>query len=326
MMPIAISEDGSRIAAGGADKKIHFLDGALAPAWSYDLGASEGSVWSLAISDDGSRLFASAGLDTVMMFTDTSSGTPSWTYDGDFASPHAAGVGLYDPYKKQSTPEGNFGVGAYPHTVALSADGKYPVAGAWNSGNLFGMYAEKDRPFRVYRSSSDTDSINVAQISADGSWVAAGTTFGEVLAWEVAPAVMIEIGIPTTVNIPSNPPAGSILGLNDVKFERTLLKPGRAVSMNERWSLWALIAGVPVPPEASWLVSSGDFEQVHVRDLADGNVDETTSESMPVPQIWQSSVTSVTGFVLRMTLEDQSTAVMTSDEAAPFVDVQVGGT
>ncbi len=325
MMPLAISADGARIAAGGADRKMHFYDGSLVPNWSYDVAGTEPSVWSLALSDDGARLFASAGQDAALMFTDTSTATPDWSYDGNYASPHATGVGLHDPYQKQSSPEGNFGVGAYPRTVALSADGKYPVAGAWNSGQLFGMYAEKDRPFRVYHPSSDTDSFNVVGISADGAWIAAGTTFGEVLAWEVAPAVMIEIGVPVTVNIPSNPSAGSKLGLNDVKFERTLVKPGRAANMTERWSLWAIVAGILVPPEAAWLVSSGDFEKEHTRTLPDGNFDETTSESMAVPQLWQSSVTAVSGFILQVELEDKGTAVLASEEAVPFADIQVGG-
>lgn len=325
MMPIAISEDGSRIAAGGADKKIHFFDGALTPGASYDLGETEGSVWSLAMSDDGTRLFASGGEDNAMMFTDTSSATPAWHYNGGYTAPHAFGPGLYDPYLQQSSPEGEFGIGAYPGTVAMSADGKYPIVGAWNSGNLFGMYAEKERPFRVYRTSSDTDSINVVGISADGSWIAAGTTFGEVLAWEVAPAVMIEVGVPVTVTVPAIPVVGSILDLDDVKFDRTLVKPGRAANMKETWSLWAVVGGALVPPEASWLVSSGDFDKEQTRNLAEGNVDETTSESMDVPRIWQSDVTAITGFALRVQLEDEGTSVQTSDEAAPFVDIQIGG-
>lgn len=324
-MPIAISNDGSVIAAGGADKKLHFFSGSMTPAWSYDAGSAEGSVWSVALSDDGKQLFASSGEDNAVMFQDTATGSPSWSYDGNYASPHATGVGLVDPYKGGSSADGDFGIGAYPGTVYLSADGKYAVAGAWNSGNLFGLYTAKDRPFRVYRTSNgDTDSINVAAISADGSWVVAGTTFGEVLAWEVAPAVMIEIGTPVTVNVPANPDVTATLGLGDVDFQRTLVKPGRGAKMKETWSLWAIIAGVPVPPEASWLVSSGDFEKTFIRDLADGNVDETTSETMQTPQVWQSALSGVTGFVLRVALEDDGTSKLTSDEAAGFVDIQVG--
>ncbi len=324
-MPIALSADGSVIAAGGADKKVHFFDGSFTPAWSYDAGSAEGSVWSLALSDDGNELFASTGLDNAVMFADTSTSTPSWSYDGNFGAPHPSGIGVVDPYQGGTTPEGDFGIGAYIGTVALSADGKYPIAGAWNSGNLFGMYQGKGRPFRVYRTTSDTDSINVAAISADGSWIVAGTTFGEVLAWEVAPAVMIELGVPVTVNIPSNPDAGATLGLGDIDFERTLVKPGRAANMKETWALWAIVGGVPVPPEASWLVSSGDFEKTFPRNLADGNVDETTSESMQAPQVWQSTISAVTGFILRVQLEDDGTSTVTSDEGAPFIDIQVGG-
>ena len=112
-------------------------------------------------------------------------------------------------------------------------------------------------------------------------------------------------------------------GSDDV--ESALVKPGRAAVLKERWSLWGSVGGVPIPPEASWLVSSGDFEKEHTRALADGNFDETTSESMAVPQIWQSPVTAITGFVLRVQLEDDGTGALTSDEAAPFVDIQVGG-
>ncbi len=324
-MPIAISNDGSVIAAGGADKKVHFFSGSFTPTWSYDAGSAEGSVWSLALSDDGKKLFAASGQDSAAMFEDTTTNTPSWTYNGNYASPHATGIGLVDPYQGGSNAEGDFGIGAYPGTVALSADGKYAIAGAWNSGNLFGMYGKKSRPFRVYRTTSDTDSINVAAISGDGSWIVAGTTFGEVLAWEVAPAVMIEIGTPVTVNIPSNPDAGATLGLGDVDFERTLVKPGRAAKMKETWALWAVVGGVPVPPEASWLVSSGDFQQTHTRDLPNGNVDETTSETMKTPQVWQSAVSAITGFILRVSLEDDGSSKLTSDEGAGFVDIQVGG-
>lgn len=323
-MPLAISTDGAVVVAGGADRRIHVYDGDLSPRWSFDPGSTESAVWSLALSDDGGALFASAGDSRVYYFGDMSQATPSWSFDGAAQAPHGTGVGIIDPYRGGLSPEGPFDVGAYPGTVSMSADGKYPVFGAWNSGHVFGMYRRYDRPFRVYSTSSESDPVGVVAVSADGAWIAAGTTFGEVLAWEVAPAVMLEVDSDVTVNIPEVPEVTDLLDLDDLVFTRTALKPGRAAHLTERWRLYAIINGVLVPPEASWLVSSGEFKRTHDRQWAAGNLDETTTESMDVPQIWQTPLTVVTGFVLRLTLEDAGTERVTSDEAAPFADVQLG--
>lgn len=321
-MPIAVSEDGATIAAGGADRVIHVYDRGLQARWQYDPGQEDLSVWSLAMSDDGGRLLASAGEDGSFLF-DARSATPTWRFDGVAAAPHGTAVGIVDPYRGGVSPEGELGIGAYPGTVALSADGRFPVVGAFNSGHLFGLYAEKNRPFRVYSASSASDPINVTAISADGAWIAAGTTFGELLVWEVAPAVMIEMEQAVLVTLPAMPEVTDTLDLDDVVFERTMLKPGRAANLTERWRLYAIVNGVPIPPEAAWLVS-GDLEQTHARRLPDGLFTETTLESMEVPQLFQTPLTAVTGFVLRVSLEGEGTGRLTSDEAAPFVELQIG--
>ena len=216
-MPIALSADGSVIAAGGADKKLHFFNGSFTPAWSYDAGGAEGSVWSLALSDDGKKLFASTGLDNAVMFADSAKSTPTWSYDGNYASPHVSGIGLVDPYQGGSSAEGDSRDRRLRGAVALSADRQVPSQAPGTAATCSACTRRRtDLPCVSHH---ERHGLHQRRRHLRGRiWIVAGTTFGEVLAWEVAPAVMIEVGTPVTVNIPSNPDAGASLGLGDVKL------------------------------------------------------------------------------------------------------------
>jgi WD40 repeat protein len=321
-MPLDLSDDGARLAMGGSDKKIHYFSGGPSPLWSYAAGSGTAdSVWSLEMSGDGSAVFASAGEDKVVYLSAESQGSPLWTFDGNYGPANSAIFGPADPYSGGNGPTGDWGIGAYRDSVALSDSGDYMVAGPWNSGYMFSLFRGVDRPFRAYPASSATDSTSVVAISGDGAWVAMGTTGGEVLVWEVAPAVMLELtSPPVTISIPG---IGPIVDLDDLRFDRHLIKPGRGGDFTEKWSIWALVGTTPIPPEAAWLVSGGDFDKEHDRNLSDGNVIDESSETMEVPRMYSASLTTISGFIFRIELTDDPSGVRTSDEGAFFADVQV---
>src|SRR5262249_34483253 len=77
---LAVSPDGTRIAAAGADQQVW--------VWSVSTGTvlarlagHERSIWGLAFSPDGSRL-ASAGADRVAKVWDLATGKLTWTLSG----------------------------------------------------------------------------------------------------------------------------------------------------------------------------------------------------------------------------------------------------
>jgi WD40 repeat protein/serine/threonine protein kinase len=77
---LAISPDGTRIAAAGADQRVWIWDASTGTALAR-LSGHDGSIWGLAFSPDGSRI-ASAGAHGVAKVWDLATGNLTWTVSG----------------------------------------------------------------------------------------------------------------------------------------------------------------------------------------------------------------------------------------------------
>ncbi len=171
------------------------------------------------------------------------------------------------------------------------------------------------------------DPVNTVGISADGAWIAAGSTFsgGEIHLWEVAPAEMIELDLPITVHVPEEPLVGDVIDAGEISFTRYLVKPGRGATLRRRTSLWVMLQGIPVPPELGQLFGGGDVERIQTFTHPDGNFDEIVQDQMDVPQFFASYVSTITTFLLRNQLVDDLSDTELSDEGGIFADIQIGG-
>ncbi|MHC4798748.1 MAG: hypothetical protein ACYTF1_19090, partial [Planctomycetota bacterium] len=135
---------------------------------------------------------------------------------------------------------------------------------------------------------------------------------------------IIDIGIPITLTVAALPDKADVIDAGSIHFTRYLVKPGRAATLRQRWSLWALIQGVPVPPEVGNYLTGGSTEQVEVLNLPDGNYDVISQESMEIPRFFASYVSTVTLFYLRAQLFDDPSNVQLSNDLEIFADVQIG--
>jgi len=151
---VDISADGEYIVAGSGpeDGKVYLFDkDSSTPLWSYYTSAA--CVASVAISADGEYITAGSGPeDTNIYLFDKDSSTPLWTYDIDGK--------LKDD-----------------HGLAISADGEsIAVSSYYNSPKIYAFEKSSSAPLWTYEGGS-TFSVS---ISADGNYIAAGTTANEV--------------------------------------------------------------------------------------------------------------------------------------------------
>ena len=168
-VPVAISSDGSVIAAGGSDNNIRLWTGSQStPSWKYKI-ANESFVYSVSLSDDGKKL-AVTGDFKLFYFADTSIGTPTWINDGTY----------FDDNNESRT--GNWGIGNKLNAVDLSPDGSRIAAIDYVYGHLFVFKDGKNESMKMYDLASEVDGVQSVGISPDGSWVIAGSTsYGEIL-------------------------------------------------------------------------------------------------------------------------------------------------
>jgi len=120
------------------------------PLWSYDIG--ENQVQNAVISDDGS--YIAAKTSNYIYFFSLKSSTPLWKYQCEIGA---------------EGPSGGSG------WVDISADGKYIAGGCRESLNLF---SESGKLVWTYK---DNIGIYAVSISADGDYIAVGTSFSDEL-------------------------------------------------------------------------------------------------------------------------------------------------
>lgn len=287
---VAISADGHTIAAGGGDRAVHlWSDSSSVPRWSYTI-SDEAAVASVALSDRGKELLVT-GDSKLYFFGDTSKGTPSYIYNGAFCiaedeSQDFFGCMYRDVYPGMTNEPGYWGIGNYPEASAISADGLYYLTGDYNSNHAFNFFREVDCPFRLY--DTLTGSIRNADLASDGSWVILGTTSGEVMRIEVAPAEMIEVEQGFTYEITQDQIAEGAEAVDiptstDARIRYWIIKPGRAAKLTETWSFWQMMGVVPIA--AVNIPGQDDRVYTWEHDLPEGNQYLTGTRDIPLPRI-----------------------------------------
>ncbi len=134
----------------GSNKIYFFSRENNEPLWSYDIG--ENQVQNVVISDDGSHIAAKT--NNYIYFFSKDSNQPLWN--------HQCETGAEDP-------SGGSG------WVDISADGKYVAGGCRESLNLF---SESGKLVWAYKGNIG---IYAVSISADGEYLAVGTSFSDEL-------------------------------------------------------------------------------------------------------------------------------------------------
>jgi len=168
-VPVAISSDGSVIAAGGSDNNIRLWTGSQnTPSWKYKI-ANESFVYSVSLSDDGKKLAAS-GDSKLFYFADTSAGTPTWINDGTYLDPDNESRSSY------------WGIGNKLNAVSMSSVASTIVAADYVYGHLFTFRNGNNDSMKMYDLASDVDGVQSVKVSPDGTWVIAGSSsYGEIL-------------------------------------------------------------------------------------------------------------------------------------------------
>ena len=321
--PVAVNFDGSVVAAGGRDNRIHlWTGGSGTPLWTY-LIAADSPVFSVDLSYDGSQLVAT-GNWTLYFYENarSASPTPTYTHDGTRGdpSPFFAQPQLYGTGSQGTT--GSYGVGNFLRASAISGTGSYILAAEANNYLAFSYYRYDDRLLRSY---DLDDTVGCVDISPDGSWVMLGGTFsGIIRRFEVAPLEIIDVPVPLTYRIIDDDinVIAQIIGGTKFNVQYSLLKPGRAATLKEDWEMWGVLGGVLIPPQN--ILCTGAMTWSWTHSLADGNVEMHGSRQISPPQCLESSISSIDMFVLHAEANDQPTNNDLSDDSATLATIQLG--
>ena len=82
--------------------------------------------------------------------------------------------------------------------------------------------------------------------------------------------------------------------------------------------------GIPIPPPLGSILAGDEVSKQTTLDKPYGNFDEVTDEAMHVPSIYESSLSTVSGLVLRTQLIDKASGKTLSDEGRFFVQFVIG--
>jgi|GEM_PF-2571130 len=324
--PVAISADGQVMAAGGRDNRVHLWAGASStPLWTYQI-AQESPVFSVSLSDDGKRL-AATGDFKLFFFDDTSSGAPTFTYDG-IGGPLIRQPVIHSGHDTVPADNTYSGVGNFLHAVDISADGSYALAAEYIYNYAFSFYREFNLPLRVYHLAGGADGIQAVDLSPDGEWIMLGSVYnGEILRLEVAPAEIIEVDVPLSYNIIDDAvdDMAGLIGGDKFNVDYWIIKPGRAAVLTENWALWAMPAmgaGGVIPPGLN--LCTGDKEWTYNQNLGDGNAVVSGTRQIDAPQCLESYISSIDLFFLVAGLNDAPSSRDLSEDEAILANVQVG--
>ena len=177
---VAISSDGSYIAAGSWDHNVYlFSRDSSTPLWSYQTGGMDRSV---SISSDGSYWTGYWG-DRVCLFS-RADNTPLWSYatggpvisvsmssDGSYIAAGSADNRVYLFSRTSGTPLWSYETGGQVFSVAISSDGSYIAAGS-RDNKVYLFSRTSSTPLWSYTTGDWVISVS---ISSDGSYIAAGS-------------------------------------------------------------------------------------------------------------------------------------------------------
>ncbi len=304
-LPLALSRDGTKLAAGGCDNQIRFWDTASAsPTWTAQIGNGE-EITGVAMAADGNSLAING--ETIHYVRDTAaqpdfSSADNWAFNYwlTYKQPSVYGAldsfgGLeWDGFSGKAPRSG-------PGNVSISDNGHYIFAGSTAVSYL--LHRDDNEVTRLFGTLEDKgQDFYASAISPQASWVTTGSIFGnEILRFEVAPVQKISADLPLTVTYPSDSTVISdffgLFGVDSYTISYTVLKPGRAADINQHWSLWGFDGTVFVSP-ATDLFCSGDAEWNWTLNLADGDIESTGSREIEPPHCLASSISSVGTFDL----------------------------
>jgi len=323
--PVAISADGRVIAAGGRDNRVHFWSGSSStPLWTYQI-AQDSPVFSIALSDDGSRMVATGNF-RLFFFDNTFTGTPTFTYDG-LSGPLIIQPVIYPGHDSVPSGSSYSGIGNNLHAAAISADGSYMLAGDYVYNYAFSLYREFQTPFRLYHLAGSADSVGAVDLSPDGSWIMLGSVYNvEILRLEVAPVEIIKVDIPLSYTIINDTvdEIASLLGGDKFNVDYWIIKPGRAATLKGNWSIWAMpdMGAALIPPNS--IICVGDMEWSYEHTLSDDNTVVSGTRQIEPPQCLESVISSIDYFTLFAELDDKPSNTDLSDDYALLINVQVG--
>lgn len=321
--PVAVSHDGSVVAAGGPDNRIHlWTGGSGTPLWTR-LIAADSPVFSVDLSYDGSQLVAT-GNWTLYFYENARSASPAPTYAHDGTrgspSPFFPQPALYNTGPQGTT--GSYGVGNFLGACAISASGSYILAAEANNHLAFGYTRYDDRLLRSY---DLDDTVGCVDISPDGSWIMLGGTYtGTIRRFEVAPMEIIDVPFPLTYRVIDDAfdVFAQLVGGTTFDVHYSLLKPGRAATLKENWEMWAVAGGGLIPPQNVLCTGSMTWSWTHA--LGDGNAEIHGSRQLSPPQCLESSISSIDQFELHAEVDDQPTAQDLSDDSATLATITFG--
>lgn len=313
-LPLALSRNGSRLAAGGCDDQIRFWDtNSATPLWTVRIGNDQ-MITSLAMAADGTSLAVTD--ETIHYIRDTStapdfSSPANWAFDFWLTYQQPSVYGALDTWA--SPWDGTIGRGPIGSLegISISDNGHYVFAGA--TGLSYLLHRDDNEVTRLFGAyHGDVGQyFQAAAISPEASWVAAGSIFGsEILRFEVAPVQKISTDLPLTVTFPDNPANIAdffdYFGVNAYTISYTVLKPGRAADVQQNWSLWGFDGTFFVSPSTD-LFCSGDAEWSWTLNLEDGNIESIGSREINPPQCLASNVSSISAFELLADLKPSQT-------------------
>lgn len=326
---VAVNNDGSVLAAGGRDNRIHvWTDSVQMPIWTYQV-AEESPVSSVALSADGTKLVATG--DAKLFFFDAAneqSTAPTWVNPGSldgntrgglspfFPDPDVYGTGMLGT-------TGLYGIGNFLRASAISDNGSYLFAAEAGNHQAFGLSRYASRITRTYDLG---ETVGAVDISPDGSWLMLGGSFpaGVIRRFEIAPVELTNVDIPLTYRILNDQvdELAELIGGTEFSVDYRLLKPGRAAQLEDVWSLWAIQGGVLIPPSVPICQGQKVWKWTH--DLEDGNVELSETRKLEPPQCLESQISSIDLFLLEAKNTDAPQEETLSVDSSLLATVQIG--
>jgi WD40 repeat protein len=283
-MPISISANGLFIACGGSDRKLYFFSRYNpSPSWSYDISSSDDQISTVCLSADGSKLLAQ-GADSCFYFGDANSRKLSWSFDGTFDPSDVCAYGVNNAISNA------FGVANFKNGAAMSSDGELIVTAPYNSSYILNMQKDKNIAFSRYNF-DNTDIVSSVAMSPDGAWVCAGGVFrGIVHLWELLPDMIVKVTSSLTLYIIATDDTTKI-GNYPINYQYTIIKPGRAVILNESFSIFSSDGGE---------FSGGSLHEI--LSIPDGYSYKVLTGVIDVPKVYETYALAHPDMILRGTL------------------------
>ncbi len=328
---VAVSGDGQRIAAGtwisdssGARMFLFDQNGLIRTYNSdYQSQLENAVAMPIAMSKDGSRI-AFSGADRRLYFLSSAApggvvaATPAWSVE-------VAQAGDDQVSCLSISDDGTSLMALGDNRCLYFADTSVGTpTWTFNGSHVSGLFPAAS----VYPTSKNTAAdlgighyAHAGMLSADGKYLTVGASnAGRLFSLYRGvnrPFRVYDLDVtPVTISVPALGGVDQLLGLGSCKFTRTLVKPGRGGSFREDRSLWALLLGGVIPVRVK--------EDTFTFTLPDGNFDQVSSESMDIPELFQSYVTTITAFIIQVELFDQPSGRKLSSDDSLFANIQVG--